>query len=201
MIRRAIAVCALLAAFVPVEASAARYPNAIEKTVVITGDAAVSMAALFGLPVTAASSAPVRLDSGMGWAVYLLKQDTKEKLYNGDGPPRWNALTFKPGPTPTLALAPFWLDMATALPNSKPGEYTFSSPLLDASGAGADAWSHALHQLKREGGWNPKGFPQFERCFESTDKARICVDVYGQTDYATTPERHGYMIVVVARPA
>ncbi len=58
-------------------ASAARYPNAVEKTFVVTGDAATSLAALFGMPTTGASSVSLELDKGVTWAIYLLKQGTK----------------------------------------------------------------------------------------------------------------------------
>jgi hypothetical protein len=105
----------------PVTAAGARFPNAVEKTFVITGDAAASLARLLGMSTSGSPSISLPLDKGVGWAVYLLKQDTKTPIYNGDGPPRWNRVTFSASPLPTLTLAPYWLDLATALPNSRRG--------------------------------------------------------------------------------
>ena len=107
-------------------ASGARFPNAVEKTFVVTGDAATSLATLLGMRTSGTSSVSLPLDKGVAWAVYLLKQDTKTPIYNGDGPPRWNRITFSASPLPTLTLAPYWLDLATALPNSRRGYYSFS---------------------------------------------------------------------------
>src|SRR5579862_941916 len=94
-------VCNLL----PMTASGARFPNAVEKTFVITGDAATSVATLLGLAGSGTSSVTLPIDKGVAWAVYLLKQDTKTPIYNGDGPPRFNHVTYSAAPVAKLTLA------------------------------------------------------------------------------------------------
>ncbi|MGC1380389.1 MAG: hypothetical protein WA814_05125 [Candidatus Baltobacteraceae bacterium] len=177
-------------------ASAARFPNAVEKTFVVTGDAAVSLATLLGMSTSGSSSVSLPLDKGVAWAVYLLKQDTKSPIYNGDGPPRWNRVAFSASPLPTLTLAPYWLDLATALPNSRPGYYSFSSPFIAEDRKAGEPWAQMLKRLKREPGWDSKGFPQFQRCFTATDKTGICVAVYASKDYTNNVERDGYMEMI-----
>lgn len=177
----------------PMAVSGARFPNAVERTFVVTGDAAKSVALLLGMRASGSSSASLPLDKGVAWAVYLLKQDTKTPLYNGDGPPRSNRVTFSASPLPTLTLAPYWLDLATALPNSQPGYYSFSSPFIAEDLKASDSWTQMLKRLKHESGWDSKRFPQFQRCFTSLDKTELCVAVYGNKHYADNVERNGYM--------
>jgi hypothetical protein len=177
-------------------ASGARFPNAVEKTFVVAGDAATSLAQLLGMSTSESSSVSLPLDKGVAWAVYLLKKDTKTPIYNGDGPPRWNRVTFSASPLPTLTLAPYWLDLATALPNSRLGYYSFSSPFIAKDLKANDPWSQMLKRLKNEPGWDSKGYPQFRRCFTSTDKTGICVSVYANKDYADNVEQDGYMEMI-----
>lgn len=185
----------------PVTASAARFPNAVEKTFVVTGGAAATLATLLGISTSRSSSVSLPLDKGVAWAVYLLKEDTKTPIYNGDGPPRWNRVTFSASPLPRLTLAPYWLDLATALPNPRPGYYSFSSPFIAEGLKANDPWSQMLKRLKKEPGWDSKGFPQFQRCFTSTNKIRICVAVYANKDYAGNVERDGYMEMITSHPS
>jgi hypothetical protein len=192
----AVVATAVLCYLLPAPASGARFPNAVEKMFVVTGDAAASMARLLGISTSGSSSASLPLDKGVAWAVYLLKNDTKTPIYNGDGPPRWNRVTFSASPLPTLTLAPYWLDLATALPNSRPGYYSFSSPFIAEDPKANDPWSQMLKRLKNEPGWDRKGFPQFQRCFTSTNKAGICVAVYASKDYTDNVERDGYMEMI-----
>lgn len=166
----------------PTSASGARFPNAVEKTFVVKGEGAASLATLLGMSTSGSSSISLRLDKGVAWAVYLRKQDTKTPIYNGDGPPRWNRVTFSASPLPTLTLAPYWLDLATALPNSRLGYYSFSSPFIAEGLKANDPWAQMLKRLKSEPGWDSKGIPQFQRCFASTDKTQICVAVYATKD-------------------
>jgi hypothetical protein len=174
-------------------ASAARFPNAVEKTFVVMGAAATSVATLLGMSTSGSSSTSLPLDKGVAWAVYLLKQDTKLPLYNGDGPARSNRVTFSASPLPKLTLAPYWLDLATALPNARSGYYSFSSPFIAKDLNASDSWTQMLKRLKNEPGWDRKGFPQIQRCFTSADKTGICVAVYGNKDYTNNVERDGYM--------
>jgi hypothetical protein len=184
-----------LTVLLPMTASGARFPNAVEKTFVITGDAAASLAQLLGMSTSGSSSISLPLDKGVAWAVYLLKQDTKTPIYDG-GPPRWNRVTFSASPFRTLTLAPYWLDLATALPNSRPGYYSFSSPFIAEDLKAHDPWSQMLKRLKNEPGWDSKAFPQFQRCFTSSDKTGICIAVYANKDYTDNVERNGYMEMI-----
>ena len=199
--RFAAAASAVAYALLPATASAARFPNAVEKTFAITGEAATAVARLLGMSAKGTSSVLLPLDTGTAWAVYLLKQDTKTPIYNGDGPPRWNRITFAASPHPVLTLAPYWLDLATALPNSLPGYYSFSSPFLAAAGNANDPWSLMLARLKREPGWNRTAYPQFKRCYESADSSAICVSVYASTKYTkNNVARDGYMETITVHP-
>jgi hypothetical protein len=192
MILAVLATAVLCIAF-PMNASGARFPNAVEKTFTVTGDAATSVAALLGLSATGPSSVSLPLDKGVAWAVYLLKLDTKTPITSGDGPPRWNKVSFSTAPVPTLTLAPYWLDLATALPNSRPGYYSFSSPFLTKDAKANDPWTRMLRRLKTEPGWNAGAFPQFQRCFAPTGTTELCISVYGSKDYTDNVERDGYM--------
>lgn len=180
----------------PMNASGARFPNAVERTFVVTGDAAVSFAQLLGMPTSGSSSVSLALDKGVAWAVYLLKKDTKTPIYNGEGPPRWNRITFSSSPLPRLALGPFWLDLATALPNSRPGYYSFTSPFIAEDLSANNPWTQMLKRLKNEPGWDTKASPQFQRCFTSSDKTGICIAVYSSKDYSGNVERNGYMEMI-----
>ncbi len=180
----------------PMIAAGARFPNAVEKTFAVTGEAATSVATLLGMSTSGSSSVSLQLDKGVAWAVYLLKHDTKAPIQNGDGPPRSNRVTFSAYPFPTLTLAPYWLDLATALPNSRLGYYSFSSPFIAEDLKASDSWTQMLKRLKNEPGWDSKGFPQFQRCFTSADETGICVAVYHNKDYTNNVERDGYMETV-----
>jgi hypothetical protein len=170
--------------FCPIDASGARFPNAVEKMFVVTGDAAASFAQLLGMPATGLSSVALPLDKTMN---------------DGDGPQRWNRVTFSASPLPTLTLAPYWLDLATALPNSRPGYYSFSSPFIAEDLRRNDPWSRMLKRLKKEPGWQPKASPQFQRCLTSGDKTAICIAVYASTDYTDAVDRNGYMETITIR--
>ncbi len=192
-IATAVVFTGVFCSILPMTAAGARFPNAVEKTFAVTGDAATSVATLLGMSTSGSSTVSLPLDKGAAWAVYLLKQDTKAPIYNGDAPPRSNRVTYFAAPRPRLTLAPYWLDLATALPNSRPGYYSFSSPFIAERLKANDSWTQMLKRLKNEPGWDNKGFPQFQRCFTSADKTEICVAVYGNKDYTNNIERNGYM--------
>jgi hypothetical protein len=199
-IATAVVATAVFVNLLPMTAFGARFPNAVEKTFVVTGDAATSVATLLGMSTSEPSSVSLPLDKGVAWAVYLLKQDTKTPIYDGNGPPRANRVTFTASPLPKLTLAPYWLDLATALPNSRPGYYSFSSPIIAENLKASDSWTQMLKRLKNEPGWDTRGFPQFQRCFTPADQAGICVAVYGNKDYTNNVERDGYMETITIRP-
>jgi hypothetical protein len=179
----------------------ARYPNAIEKTVVLKGGAAASVAGLFGLSSSGSVSLP--LSRSDGWAVYMLKQDTPERLLNDNNnqaPARYNVLEFSPSPTPSLRISPYWLDLETgAHSKPKPG-YSFSSPLVPEKPDATNPWSVFLQRLKKEipqAEWSKmqKGEQlSIQRCFGFEENWELCIDV------SKAPREEGHGIGLTVRP-
>ncbi|MBV8152891.1 MAG: hypothetical protein JOY98_00600 [Candidatus Eremiobacteraeota bacterium] len=196
MIRRTLVMCATLALSTPLCAQAARYANAVEKRVVITGDAAASLASLFGMAPAGTSSLSLQFGKGDAWAIYLLKHDTKQEITNGDGPPRFDTVTFSKAAVSTLTIAPYWLDLGTRAPDPQPGSFSVTSPFV-ADGA-TDSWGRLLGRLRDEPGWTSGERPEFRRCFASADKTQLCIEIYAATDYESKPERQGYIVVITA---
>ena len=192
---------AIFCALLPVSVSGARFPNAMEKQIAISGDAAVSVARLLGLSSSAPSSISLQLGRSDAWAVYLLKHDTKQEITNGNGPARYNVVRFSAAPIPSLTIGPYWLDLATQLPESRVGYYSFGSPFISEDLKSSEPWAQLVRRLKRESGWNSNGRPQFKRCFTSVEKNEICTDVYGGKDYASDPKRNGHLVTITAHPS
>lgn len=186
---------------VPIAAPGARFPNAVEKSIVITGDAATAVAELLGLSSAGARSVSFQLGRNDAWAVYLLKHDTKQEITNGDGPSRYNAAKFSTDGGRSLSLGPYWLDLATQLPDSKAGYYSFGSPFLSESLSGNDSWSKLVRRLRAEPGWNHGATPQFERCMTSAERTEICIRVYGTKGYTNNGERNGYYVTITVHPS
>ena len=197
--RPALAAFLLLVFAMPV--SGAKFPAAVEKPVILIGDAAVAAAALFGL--SAANPTPVSLPLGRAdsWAIYLLKQDTAELLYNDEHmPPRHDTVAFSATPAPRLAIAPFWLDLGTGLPDPRPGHYAIGSAFLPEALDGDDPWTRIVRRLRAEPGWRDDAFPRAKRCFTGGDGAEVCFVVYGSTDYPNNVRQIGYVAGLEARP-
>ena len=192
---------AILSILPPVCVFGARFPNAVEKQIVISGDAAVSVATLLGLSPSGPSSISLQLGPSDAWAVYLLKHDTRQEITNGNGPTRYNLVKLSEPPTASLTIGPYWLDLATQLPDQRVGYYSFGSPFISQDLKSSDPWGRLLRRLKKESGWNSYGRPQFQRCFTSREKDGICIDVYGGKDYTSHPERNGYLITITAHPS
>jgi hypothetical protein len=189
----------LLVSAMPV--SGAKFPAAVEKTVTLSGDAAVAAAALFGLSTAGPGSVSLPLGRGVAWAVYLLKQDTAEPLYNDEHmPPRRDMVGFSAGPTPTLTIAPFWLALATSLPNPQPGHYSIGSDSLPVSLPRDDPWSQIARRLKAEPGWRDDANPRATRCFEGESGTELCFSVAAGTDYPNNIPMAVYVVGLVARP-
>jgi hypothetical protein len=179
-------------------ASAARFPNAVEKKIVVSGPATASIAELFGMDATRQSSISLQLGRGDAWAVYLLKQDTKVKLLNdNDGSPvRHNALDFSPRPSPSLAISPFWLDLGTGHPNPRVGYYRFSSPFIPETLDRDDAWSRLVRRLKKESQWEAGKDVQFRRCFACNEGKQLCIEIYRNQDYSNNKIGHSVSVTV-----
>jgi hypothetical protein len=179
----------------------ARFPNAIEKKIVITGKAAISIAELLGLSSSGPSSISLQLGRNDAWAVYLFKQDTKEKLWNDNNgsPARYNSVEFSASPVPSLTISPYWLDLGTRLSERKVGCYSFASPFISEKLDMNDPWTQLLRLLIRESDWSSNAKQQFQRCFISLEGIEICVKVFGIKDYTNTIQRHGYHVVIEAQ--
>ncbi len=178
---------------------AARAPDAVEKTIVLRGEAASSLAELLGL-TPGKPSVSLRLGPSDAWLVYLLKQDTKVPLSNdNDGsPPRDNVVELHSSPVASLTLSPFWLDLGTRLPDEKPGYYSFDSPFISQKLDSDDPWTHVVQRLQRARDWKASARVKIERCFSSTDGVGICVEVIDQETYAGSNVVHGYAVIVTA---
>jgi hypothetical protein len=161
------------------DAFSARFPNAVERKIVLTGQAAISLAQLFGFEASATSSATLRLDRNAAWAVYLLKQDTKEPLSNDNegSPARYDVVEFSPSPVPSMTISPYWLDLGTRAPESDVGSYSFASWFLREDLPGGDAWTQLVKRLKTVPDWKDAGDTAFERCFTSRERVELCVSV------------------------
>lgn len=191
----------LLALPVSMPASGARFPDAVETAVALTGAAAHSVAELFGLSLTAPAAVALPLGPNDAWAVYLLKQDTPRRLWNANEgvPARHNALRYTSAPTPSLHISPYWLDLGTRLPEPKPGGYSFGSPLLLDAPDPDDPWIRLLRRLRKEPGWHEGATPTLQRCFPSAEGTELCLTVSSAKDYADHAERRGYRIYIEAR--
>jgi hypothetical protein len=176
----------------------ARYPNAVEKKVVLVGDAAASVAGLFGL--SSAGSVSLPLSRRDGWAVYLLKRDTPERLLNDNNqhaPTRYNVLTFSPS---AVAISPYWLDLQTGIP-SRPG-YSFGSPFLSKESDTNNPWMSFLQRFKKEipqAEWRAmekeKKGHSVRRCFSFAENLELCIDVY----FLEQRKQEGYQINLTVR--
>lgn len=84
--------------------NAVRFPNAVEKKIVLTGQSATTVAEIFGLNSSGSSFIPMQLGRNDDWAVYLLKHDTATPLMNDNEgvPSRFNQVMFTESPRPPL---------------------------------------------------------------------------------------------------
>jgi len=187
-----------LAACVP--ALAAKAPEAVERRITLTGPAALSFGELFGLSPGAASNASLRLGRATAWMVYLLKLDTKERLWNDNegSPARYDAIEFSPTPVPSITISPYWLDLSTRLPYPEAGSYSFESPFLREDLPGDEPWTRLVKRLKAGPGWNGVDGTPFKRCFTSTDGVELCVRVLRRDDYPDNKKVSGYVVLVEA---
>ncbi|TKB05671.1 hypothetical protein [Desulforhopalus sp. IMCC35007] len=188
----------MLVILLAVPASAARFPNAVEKRVVLNGQAGVLIGELFGLNSSSSHSVALQLGRGDAWAVYLLKQDTKEKLSNdNDGyPSRVNVMELLSSPVPSLAISPYWLDLGTRLPETKVGYYSFSSPFVPASLDREDSWTRLLRRLRTGPGWVDGAEIPFQRDFTSSDGIELCIKVFRVVYHPANRASKGYVATI-----
>ena len=193
----------LLAMFFCANATAARFPNAIEKKIVLSGQDAVAIAELIGLSAKNKPELRLPLGPNDSWAVYLLKDDTPRKLLNSDDgmPERFNTITFSPSPSPSLTISPFWLDQGTALPNPEPGVYSFSSTSFPFADVERNSWGRQVTSAERTS-WGPLvnamknikavdwkgGYRKAERGFHFADGAELLIQLWtnDENEYSVT---------------
>jgi hypothetical protein len=187
-----------LAACVP--ALAARAPEAEERRITLTGQAALSFAELFGLSPGAASTVSLRLGRATAWMVYLLKQDTKERLWNDNEgvPARYDVIELSPAPMPTITISPYWLNEGTRLPSPEVGSYSFESPFLREDLPDSEPWTRLVKRLKAGPGWDNAADTPFKRCFASPDRVELCVRVLRRDDYPDNKRVSGYVALIEA---
>jgi hypothetical protein len=184
-----------------VPAFSARAPDAVERKITLTGQAALSFGELFGFASTAPSSDSMRLGRSTAWAVYLLKQDTTTQLWNDNegSPARYDVVTFSPGPVPSITISPYWLDLATALPNTEAGAYELESPFVRDELPGSDPWTLLVKRLKASPGWSNAGSTPFDRCFTAPDRVELCMTVLRRDDCPANKRVSGYVVVIKAQ--
>ena len=161
-------------------AVAARFPNAIERTVILQGESAASLATLLSLGLTGKSRARVQLGRNSAWAVYLLKKDTPKELSNPDQgmPDRYNDIEFSPFSVPSLTIGPYWLDDGTRAPDRRNGRYSFLSPVIADSQPRNDAWAHLIDVLRADPAWKAGSKPVFQRTFPFAKGAKLGLQVW-----------------------
>ncbi|HLY57812.1 MAG TPA: hypothetical protein VKS60_19775 [Stellaceae bacterium] len=194
------ALLSVAAVLTAMPAAGARFPNAVEMSVTLTGEDIRDAAALLGVTGPDAKPLTLRLGRGDAWAVYLLKHDTPEELYNDEHmPPRFDTASFAATPVPSLTLGPFWLDLGTALPNPRVGEFSFGSPFLPEALDGDDPWTRLLRRLKAEPGWAAGAAPRIRHCHAADGGAQLCIEAYAVKDYTDNVERDGYGVGLILR--
>jgi len=187
-----------LAACVP--AFAARAPDAEERRITLTGQAALAFGELFGFSPGAASTVSLRLGRATEWLVYLLEQDTKERLWNDNEgvPARYDVIEFSPAPLPSITISPYWLNEGTRLPYPEVGSYSFESPFLREDLPGSEPWTRLVKRLQAGPGWDAAASTPIKRCFTSPDRVELCVIVLRKDDYPDNKKVSGYVAVVEA---
>ena len=167
-------------------ALAARFPDAVEKKIVLVGGESASVSLPLG-----------RMDA---WAVYLLKKDTKVELTNDNegSPPRLDVLEFSNTPIPSLTIQPYWLDLATRHPSPSVGFYSFSSPFISQELDQSDPWTQLVKRLKKQAQWNNGARTQYRRSFSFSNGASLAIEVFAEEDYAN--DKHGHSVRITVRP-
>lgn len=184
-----------------VPAFAALAPLAVERRITLTGQAALSFGELFELsPGGAASTVSLRLGRPTEWLVYLLKQDTKQRLWNDNEgvPARYEVIELSPAPAPSITISPYWLDEGTRLPDPEVGSFSFESPFLREDLPGTEPWTRLVKRLKAGPGWADAAGTPFKRCFASPERVELCVSVLRKDDYPDNKKVSGYVVVVEA---
>lgn len=181
--------------------SGARFPDAIDQRITLTGDAAISLAALLGLPTSEPASLRLPLGERDAWAVYLLRRDTEVELWNDNqgSPARYNTVEFLPGPIPALSISPHWLDLGTQRPVNRAGHYSFGSPFIPAGFEREDPWARIAQRLMQLPDSQRDAEPRAQRCVRSAERIEACVLLHAERAYRDNIQHSGYRVVVQVR--
>lgn len=185
----------------PQGASAAKAPAAIECNIEISGKELEEVVKLLGLRQEN-PSIQLELSSFTAWAVYLLKQDTPEKLWNTNGQPkRYNSISLRSGSNgvPGLVFKPFWLDQGTALPNPRLGVYSFMLETVDENSTEDSPQARLVQTLSSSPDWRAikekrQGEIAFEKQYRSAEGISLKLTVYGMNIYRANTASWGYAI-------
>lgn len=174
-----LALCSWVAVIGDGSATAARFPNAVERSFTLGGESASTLARFLGLSASSMSSVRLPFNKHDAWAVYLLKKDTPQELLNSNDkmPSRENLLQFSQSPEPVIAISPYWLDLATQLPAREEGVFSFSSPPVEKSDP-QSAWAVLLRALSQEPEWKEGRQLSYERTFSSTSATKLRLRVW-----------------------
>ncbi len=191
-----------LVAFTTSSAFAARAPDAVEKAIEFAGPEAKALGSFFGVTLSDRRFVTLRLGRGDEWAIYLLKHDTHDQLWNDNVgmPERYNTVEFLESGA-GFVISPYWLNLGTRLPKPETGAYSFGSPFLAQGGAGDEPWRAILGRLKAEPGWDLNKQIQWTRCFTASDTSKMCIDVYADDSYIGRQRIVGNVIVITASQA
>lgn len=184
---------------------AALAPREVDKKVVITGKAAAEIAELFGLDKGSRHSVPLPL-----WKYEIWLTDiAKEFPENQPQPTQYNIMEYQHfNQHSSVTIYSKWLDLGSRLPKPEPNHFSFTSAfVLERLDDRCDIWTRLVQRLQKDSAWNwnadhintppnPTGNPVFERCFDSDNGSRLCVEVKNADSYAEKDKRIGYYVIV-----
>ncbi|MDR2212127.1 MAG: hypothetical protein LBE21_00675, partial [Pseudomonadales bacterium] len=188
------------------------FPDAVEKEVILRGNAATTLADWFGL--YAPGSVFLPLSRNNSWAIYLLKKNSAQPLQNADGMPTWyNRLTYSTAPLAALSLSPYWLDLSTT-GAKKEQAYAFNSTFIPTEPDETHAdnpWRQLLLRLRKETpraqwsameqNWQQPQQPPLavRRYFESGETLELCIELSAVTEWGPNGPQEGYSLTLTAR--
>jgi hypothetical protein len=195
----------LLAVLVAAPASGARFPDAVKKSINLTGEAAVSAAHLLGLSTSEPNSRTLPLSGNDTWAIYISEHGRDEHLKDSrELPPAETTLEFVREPAPMLTISPWWLDLTKRYPNSDPGAFSLDSPLMTFGANASDPWMPILRLLRQQPEWHAEKqtppAPRYKRCFTDPRGAELCIVVVYLGDYWGFNPPLPFLVELTARP-
>jgi hypothetical protein len=196
----------LLAVLIAAPASGARFPDAVKKSINLTGEAAISAAHLLGLPTSEPNSRALPLSGNDTWAIYISEHGRDEHLKDSrELPPAETTFEFVREPAPMLTISPWWLDLTKRYPESDPGAFSLDSPLMTFGANADDPWMPILWLLSRQPEWHAEKqaaphAPRYKRCFTDPRGTELCIAVLNMKDFSGVDWSFPYLVELTARP-